>query len=310
MINDMRSIDKPANDMRSIDKPANDMRSIDKPSDRPSKCGVFDEEPFSEFERHQLDIPIAWSPCHLPRQQEISKLTPIERLWAVQQTLEAFQFDSIADALLLELKVGGRESVGVGKRTSRFFTNGKCVELLTAIVQHRKFALDDLLQQDNFVGVVSRLFKRISDAEMEKVTKSQVLQQGLVNFRPELFENNDIFNDIEREQKQHAPILTGVIQTIARVDKGRKDSSNTETEQPDIQDGISQRKVLKALRNRRLISIISIQMLAYARKKSCNVMQGVLGVFLYATNTSKRTLETLHQCGLCVSYDAVLKAMR
>ena len=32
--------------------------------------------------------------------------------------------------------------------------------------------------------------------------------------------------------------MTGVIQTIARVDKGRKDSSHTETEQPDIQDGI------------------------------------------------------------------------
>jgi len=231
------------NDMRSIDKPANDMRSMDKPSDRSSKCGVFDEQPFSEFERHQLDIPIAWSPCHLARQQEIFKLTPIERLWAVQQTLEAFQFDSIADAVLLQLKVGGRESVGVGKCTSRFCTNGKCVELLTAIVQYCKFVLDDLLQQDNFVGVVSRVFKRIIDAEMEKVTKLQVLQQGLVNFRPELFENYDIFNDIQREQKQHAPILTGVIQTIAGIDKGRKDSSNTETEQPDIQDGISQRKV-------------------------------------------------------------------
>jgi len=63
-------------------------------------------------------------------------------------------------------------------------------------------------------------------------------------------------------------------------------------------------------RNRRLISIISIQMLAYARKKSCNIMQGVLSVLLYATNISKRTLETLYQCGLCVSYDAVLKAMK
>jgi hypothetical protein len=83
MINDIRSIDKPAKDMRSIDKSANDMRSFNKPSDRPSKYGVFDEEPFSEFERHQLDIPTVWSPCHLPRQQEISELTPIEWLWAI-----------------------------------------------------------------------------------------------------------------------------------------------------------------------------------------------------------------------------------
>jgi hypothetical protein len=128
----------------------------------------------------------------------------------------------IADALLLELKVGGHESVRVGKRTSRFFTNGNCVKFLTAIVQHRKFALDDIQQQDNFIGVVSRLFKRISNAEMEKITKLQVPQQGLVNFRPELFENYDIFNDIQRMQKQHAPMLTRVIQTIAPIDKGRK----------------------------------------------------------------------------------------
>jgi hypothetical protein len=64
------------------------------------------------------------------------------------------------------------------------------------------------------------------------------------------------------------------------------------------------------LHNSHLIGIISIQMLAYGRKKSCNVMESVLGVLLYVMNTSKCTLETLHQCGVCVSYDAVLKAMR
>jgi hypothetical protein len=153
--NDMHSIDKPCNDKHCIDKSGNDMRSINKPSNSLSKCGVFDEEAFSEFERYQLDIPIAWLPCHLPCQQEIFKLTPIERLWAAQQTLEFFQFDLFADALLLGLKVGDCESVGVGKRTSRFFTNGKWVELLTLIVQHCKFALDHLAQQDNYIGVVS-----------------------------------------------------------------------------------------------------------------------------------------------------------
>jgi len=221
MIDDMCSIDKPANDRHSIDKPAKDMclinrsamdmQSIVESSNRPSKCRVFDEKPFWEYERYQLDIPMAWSTWYQPGLQEISKLTPIERLWAVQQTLEAFQFDSVADALLLELKVGSCQSVAVGKHTSRFFTNGECVKSLTAIVQHLKFVLDNLLQQDNFIGDVSRLFKKICDAEMLNVTKSQVQQQGLVNFRPEQFENYDILNNIEREQKQLAPIVTGGI---------------------------------------------------------------------------------------------------
>jgi hypothetical protein len=58
---------------------------------------------------------------------------------------------------------------------------------------------------------------------MEKVTMSQVLLQWLVNCRLELFENYDIFNGNEHEQKPHPPILTGVIQTIAHIDKDRKD---------------------------------------------------------------------------------------
>ncbi|KAF8242750.1 hypothetical protein K440DRAFT_638525 [Wilcoxina mikolae CBS 423.85] len=161
---------------------------------------------------------------------------------------ETFEFDSITDMLLVELNVGGRESVGVGKHTTRFFTNG------------------------NFIGIASRLFKRICDAEMEKVTMSQVLECGLINFRSELFEKHEILNDIECERRKHAPILTGVVQTIARVEPDRKDSSNTETELHDIQDGKLQKKTSKALCNRHFISIVSIQMIAYMCKKSCNVM--------------------------------------
>jgi hypothetical protein len=49
-------------------------------------------------------------------------------LWALHQTLEALDLDLIAVMLLLELKVGGRESVRVGRWSLGFFTNGKCVE--------------------------------------------------------------------------------------------------------------------------------------------------------------------------------------
>jgi hypothetical protein len=104
--------------MCNIVIPASNMQFIVKSSDRPSKPRLFEEEAFSDYARHQLDIHIAWSPCHLPCQQVISKLTPIEWLWVVLRTLEVFQFDSVADARHLELKGGGGESIGVGKHTS------------------------------------------------------------------------------------------------------------------------------------------------------------------------------------------------
>ena len=62
-----------------------------------------------------------WSPCHLPSPEAIWRLTLVERLWAVQQTLQAFEFTSVGEVLLAELAAGGRSAVGVGKRTEQFF---------------------------------------------------------------------------------------------------------------------------------------------------------------------------------------------
>jgi len=59
-----------------------------------------------------------WSPSHLPCPQDISELIPIEWLGAVKQSLEALQFDSIADVFCFEPNVGGCESVGGQKGTS------------------------------------------------------------------------------------------------------------------------------------------------------------------------------------------------
>lgn len=101
-----------------------------------------------------------------------------------------------------------------------------------------------------------------------------------------------------------------MIQKLARVDIGRKDEPELPAPVPDIMDGRSQEKVQKALRNRRLISIVAIQLIAYGHSKYCNLMQGILGVYLYAVNIPKRTIETLHQFGLSCGYDAILRGLR
>ena len=88
------------------------------------------------------------------------------------------------------------------------------------------FVLDNSLQQDTCIGVVSRLFERIPDGEMTMVTKSHVFQHGPENFKLGLCENYNIFIHIEFNQVQCAPILSGVVQPIACVNKSRKDFAN------------------------------------------------------------------------------------
>lgn len=136
------------------------------------------------------------------------------------------------------------------------------------------------------------------------------MQRRLYNFSPSQFENFEIFREIRQVQEELAPILSSVINKLARVDIGRKDEADLPEHIPDIIDGKSQQKMKKALRNRRLISIAAIQMIAYGHSKHCNLMQGIVGYYLYSANTPKRTIETLHQFGLSCAYDSILRGLR
>ena len=167
-----------------------------------------------------------------------------------------------------------------------------------------------MLAQEDFCSFAKEFFGNVCDREFQGLVHSPKLQRRLYNFTPSQFENFEIFNEIRQEQEAHAPILSSVIQKLCRVDIGRKDEANLPGPVPDIMDGRSQEKVQKALRNRRLISIVAIQLIVYSHSKYSNLMQGILGVYLYAANTPKRTIETLHQFGLSCAYDSILRGLR
>ena len=50
-----------------------------------------------------------------------------------------------------------------------------------------------------------------------------------------------------------------------------------------------------------------MSVLTYARSKNANLVQGNMGYFLNATCTSKHTIEVLHQLGVSISYESVLR---
>lgn len=253
------------------------------------------------------DLQFEWSPCHLPPQSLIDQATEPERLWAVQKVLKAFSFESVTDLLLTELCVAGS---AVGRRASKLFKTTECVDLLKALTQHPKFSIQDMLAREDFCSFAKVFFGDVCDREFQNLVHSPKLQCQLYDFTPSQFENIEIFREIQHAQEAEAPILSSVIQKLARVDIGRKDEPDLPAPISDITDGRVQEKVQKALRNRRLISIVALQLIAYAHSKNCNLLQGILGVYLYAANTPKQTIETLHQFGLSCGYDAILRGLR
>jgi hypothetical protein len=49
---------------------------------------------------------------------------------------------------------------------------------------------------------------------------------------------------------------------------------------------------------------------SYARNSSSNALQGMMGHFLFAMNTAKRSMEVLHRLGLSVPYETVTGTLK
>ena len=159
------------------------------------------------------------------------------------------------------------------------------------------------------MAYVKRFITPLAHIEMNRLVCCISLTRPFLDFRPEVFENLEVFAHIEEWQHANAPIITNLLQTLAKVEIGRQDDIASYTTHADIQDGLKQERT-KALRSRRLISIVALQLIGYACNKNCNIVQSLTDVFLYATNTPKRTLETLHKFGISCLYDSVLHALR
>lgn len=176
----------------------------------------------------------------------------------MQQTVKAFGFESISQALLPELSLDG---IGIGRRTTSCFREGNCVLLLAAITHHQKFVMNDILANDGFHQFAKEFVGALCGHEFNQLAQSKKLQRRLFDFSPAQFENIDIFKEIEEEKKRVAPVLTSVIQQLAQAEIGRGYTPMAPVVSlpiPDICDGNKQEKMPKARRNRQLMSIVAI----------------------------------------------------
>ena len=62
--------------------------------------------------------------------------------------------------------------------------------------------------------------------------------------------------------------------------------------------------------NRALISVVSLALLCYARNECSNSFQRVIGHYTFSSNIPKRSVESLHQIGIIVSYKFIRRELQ
>ena len=63
-------------------------------------------------------------------------------------------------------------------------------------------------------------------------------------------------------------------------------------------------------RDTAIIVTTSMALLCYATSDLSNALQGIMGYFLFASNTAKRCIEVLHRLGLTATYGTINSALR
>jgi hypothetical protein len=64
------------------------------------------------------------------------------------------------------------------------------------------------------------------------------------------------------------------------------------------------------IQGRNLMVNTAVAILCYAKSSGVNLFQGHIGYFLYASKTPKRVIEPLHQLGLSVTYESIIRATK
>lgn len=116
------------------------------------------------------------------------------------------------------------------------------------------------------------------------------------------------FVAIDRAHKQEAPfLLRACVDSHDRIiDDPNLDLAN---DIPLLRDNMINAPELEEQtlpkRNKALISVVSLALLCYARNERSNLFQRVIGHYAFSGNIPKRSVESLHQMGIIVSYESI-----
>jgi hypothetical protein len=127
------------------------------------------------------------------------------------------------------------------------------------------------------------------DTEMGQLCK--LLAKPLATYTPQDISG---FGFEGLQLQRAAPLLHQILMTVVvrRNPEEAGEEDNTQLLRP---------------RNKPMMVEFGMSMLAYARSKNANLVQGNMGYFLNAASTGKRAIEVLHRLGVSICYESVLR---
>ena len=121
---------------------------------------------------------------------------------------------------------------------------------------------------------------------------------------------------IDRMYRQKAPFLRSLLWACINTHERIMNNRNlylakniplfcdNMVNQPELEEQILSK------RNRALISVVSLSLLCYARNERFNLFQRVIGYYAFSSNIAKRSIESLHQMHIIVSYESIWRGLQ
>jgi hypothetical protein len=211
-----------------------------------------------------------------------------DRLHRLHKAVEDCGFSSLADALIHELDAVDDE--GPTGQRARAFYRSDCVRLLNIVVNDKGIA-SNMSEGNTFVSFAANFISDVLEQEIDAISTN-------TTFAPH---NMD---------KQQAPILHALFHRLVKTESHNADLDiEGDTDMVSGLDEESEQKSQRPL-DRSLIATTALGMLCYARNRSSNALQGIMGHFLFAMNTARSCMEVLHRLGLSVPYETVTATLK
>ncbi|KAJ7899220.1 hypothetical protein B0H14DRAFT_3543559 [Mycena olivaceomarginata] len=119
--------------------------------------------------------------------------------------------------------------------------------------------------------------------------------------------------DMAREMKELSPELWDLIGLLLSADKQSREDNQMETDNDDLpKDPKSKAEKLAERREALLVikKVVIISMMMQSTNQQSNMLESIIGIFLHASNTPSKVIETLASMGISISVDSIHNAIR
>src|SRR5579859_512775 len=177
---------------------------------------------------------------------------------------------------------------------------------------------------EGFKKTICELAATILRTKLEKFISSKKIYQPTMTITPETLTTFSL-HTLSETMITHAPLLSHLFRRLVTNDGSETPKTNQsrqreKEEEEWLESGDEEArlstedsvegKAAWMLRQQAGRWVTAFSTLCYAKIRSANLQQQVVGYYLVSANTPKRVLEVLHQPGISVSYDSVVRTMK